>query len=97
MYALIGSVRIKPGHEEETAAMARDRGPSLVSGMSGSKAAYWARPADGEGEVIQHSFWLFETEADARAAETTFNSLRQMPEAPAELVSAHVCEVIASM
>ena len=96
MYALIGIVRIKPGHEEETAAMAREHGPSLVGGMSG-KAAYWARPVEGEIDLLQHSFWLFETEADARAAETTFNSLREMPEAPAELVSAQVCEVIAGM
>jgi hypothetical protein len=97
MYALIGSVRIKPGHEEETAAMAREHGPSLVSGMSGSRVAYWARPAEGATELVQHSFWLFETEADARAAETTFDSLQEMPDAPAELLSASVCEVIASL
>jgi heme-degrading monooxygenase HmoA len=97
MYAVIGIVRIKPGHEEETAAMARERGPSLVGGMSGSKAAYWARPVDDSGEVLQHSFWLFETEADARAAETVMNSLREMPEAPAEMVSTEVCEVISTM
>ena len=42
-------------------------------------------------------FWLFETEADARAAETVFNSLRAMPQAPAVLISADVCEVIAQM
>jgi heme-degrading monooxygenase HmoA len=97
MYAVIGIVRIKPGHEEETAAMARERGPLLVGGMPGSKAAYWARPVDESGEVLQHSFWLFETEADARAAETVMNSLREMPEAPAEMVSTEVCEVISTM
>ena len=97
MYALIGSVRIKAGHEGETAAMAREHGPSLVGGMPGGKAAYWARPVDRQADLIQHSFWLFETESDARAAETTFNSLREMPDAPAELVRADVCEVIASM
>ena len=97
MFALVGSVRIKPGHEEETALMARDHGPALVGGMSGSTVAYWARAiGDGDG-TIQHSFWLFETEADARAAETVFNSLRDMPEAPAEYVSADVCEVISHM
>jgi len=41
--------------------------------------------------VIQHSFWLFETE------ETVFNSLREMPQAPASFISADVCEVIAAM
>ena len=96
MYALIGCVRIKPGHEDETEAMARERGPDLVRGLSGT-AAYWARPVEREGDLIQHLFWLFENEADARAAETTANSLRGMPDAPAEFVSADVCEVIATL
>ena len=48
MYALVGSVEIKPGHEEETAMMAREHGPTLVGGMSGNKAAYWARCLDDE-------------------------------------------------
>jgi hypothetical protein len=97
MYALIGRVEIKAGHEEETAVMAREHGPGLVGGMSGSKSAYWARALDDRGKLIQHSFWLFETEEDARAAETVFGSLREMPDAPAEFVSADVCEVIAAM
>ena len=96
MYALVGRVEIKPGHEDETATMAREHGPTLVGGISGSKLAYWARALDDRGSVIQHSFWLFETEEDARAAETVFNSLREMPDAPAVFISADVCEVIAS-
>jgi len=96
MYALIGRVRIKPGHEDETEAMAREHGPALVGGMSGSHAAYWARPLDRETDLIQHSLWLFDPEADARAAEKTFSSLREMPDAPAEFVSADVCEIIAA-
>lgn len=97
MYALVGRVEIKPGHEEETAAMARDHGPALVGGLSRNKSAYWARSLGDSGELIQHSFWLFDTEDDARAAETVFNSLREMPEAPAVFISADVCEVIAVM
>ena len=73
MYALIGRVQIKQGHEEETAAMAQEHGPALVQGMTGSNGAYWARALDGDGELVQHSFWLFETETDARAAETVFS------------------------
>jgi hypothetical protein len=65
MYALVGRVEIKPGHEEETATMARDHGPALVGGMSGGKAAYWARSLGDSGELIQHSFWLFDPEAPA--------------------------------
>jgi hypothetical protein len=97
MFALLGQVRIKPGREDETAAMAREHGPGLVSGMPGSRAAYWARSHDDHGDVVQHSFWLFETEEDARAAERTFSSLRDMTEAPAVFISADVCEVIAQM
>jgi hypothetical protein len=97
MYALIGRVEIKPGHEEETATMARDHGPALVGGMSGGKSAYWACSLGDSGELIQHSFWLFDTEDDARAAETVFKGLRDMPEAPAVFISADVCEVVAQM
>ena len=97
MYALIGRVEIKPCHEDETATMARDHGPGLVGGMSGNRLAYWARALDDHGKVIQHSFWLFETEEDARAAETVFSSLREMPQAPADFISADVCEVIAEI
>lgn len=77
--------------------MAREHGPTLVGGMSGNKDAYWARALDDSGKVIQHSFWLFEAEEDARAAESVFSSLRDMPEAPARFISADVCEVIAQM
>ncbi len=96
MFAVVGVVRIKPGHEEETAVMAREHGPGLVGGMSGS-AAFWARPTVADDGVTQHSFWLFGTEADADAAATVFGSLRNMPDAPAEFVSVDVCEVIAEL
>jgi hypothetical protein len=97
MYALIGRVEIKRGHEDETAAMARDHGPGLVGGMTGSRSAYWARSVGESGALIQHSFWVFDAEDDARTAENVFNSLRDMPAAPAVLISAEVCEVIAEM
>ena len=97
MYALVGRVQIKPGTEDETAVMAREHGPGLVGGMSGSKLAYWARALDDDGQLVQHSFWLFETEEDARSAQAVFSSLREMPEAPATFISADVCEVIAAM
>lgn len=97
MYALVGRVEIKPGHEDLTGRMAREHGPALVGGMSGSKLAYWARAMGDDGKLIQHSFWLFETEENARAAEAVFTSLRDTPDAPAVFVSADVCEVIATM
>ena len=92
MFAVIGRVKIKPGYEQETLSMIKDNGVSMVRNMAGSQGAYWARA--GEGELIQHSFWLFDTEENARSAEATFNRLRDMPEAPATFVSVEVCAVV---
>lgn len=92
MYAVIGRVKIKPGHEEESRSMIAERGVPMIQGMAGSAGAYWARAVDGD--LIQHSFWLFDTEENARNAEATFNRLREMPDAPATFVSVDVCEVV---
>jgi hypothetical protein len=72
--------------------MILEGGVSMVRGMAGSSDAYWARALDGE--LIQHSFWLFDTEDNARSAEAVFNRLRDMPDAPATFVSVDVCEVL---
>jgi hypothetical protein len=92
MHAVIGRAAIKPGREDETLAMIGEGGVAMLKGMAGSAGGYWARTV--EGELVQHSFWLFETEDDARAAEATFNTLRDMPDAPATFVSMDVCEVV---
>jgi hypothetical protein len=93
MFAVVGRVRIRPGNEEMARQMIGERGVGMFRGMSGSNKAYWGRAVDGS-EVIQHSFWLFDTEENARGAEATFNSLQEMPDAPAEWISCDVCEVI---
>ena len=93
MHAVIGRVEIKPGREDETLAMIGERGAAMLQGMPGSAGGYWARTLDA-GDLIQHSFWLFDTEANARGAEATFTTLRDMPEAPAAFISVDVCEVI---
>jgi hypothetical protein len=93
MYAVIGSVKIKPGHEQETLAMIEQGGIAMVNGLPGSRGGYWARTVDGE-DLVQHSFWLFDHEEEARAAETTYHTLRQMPDAPATLIRVEVCEVV---
>ena len=92
MYAVIGRVTIKPGYEEQSRSMIASHGVPMIQGMAGSAGAYWARTLDGE--LIQHSFWLFDTEENAREAEATFNRLRDMPDAPAVFVSVDVCEVV---
>jgi len=93
MYAVIGRVKIKPGHEQETLAMIDGGGVAMVNGLPGSRGGYWARTVDG-GELVQHSFWLFDGEDGARAAEATYQTLREMPDAPATFVSVEVCEVV---
>ena len=93
MHAVIGRVTIKPGREDETLAMIAERGVAMLQGMTGSAGGYWARSVEG-GELVQHSFWLFDSEESARTAEATFNTLRDMPEAPATFVSVDVCEVV---
>jgi hypothetical protein len=93
MYAVIGRVKIKSGHEDETLAMINQYGVAMVQGMPGAAGGYWAR-AVVDGDLIQHSFWLFDGEENARAAEATFNTLRDMPDAPASFVSVDVCEVV---
>ena len=80
MHAVIGRVKIKPGHEDETQAMIANNGIAMVHGMPGSCGGYWSRNIDN-GDLIQHSFWLFDSEENARSAESIFNTLRNMPEA----------------
>ena len=92
MHAVIGRVRIKPDQADETLSMIGERGVAMLQGMAGSEGGYWARTL--EGDIVQHSFWLFDTEANARAAEAIFNRLRDMPDAPATFVSVDVCEVV---
>lgn len=92
MHAVIGPVKIKPGREAETLAMISEHGVAMLQSMAGSAGGYWARRL--EGDLIQHSFWIFDTEEHARAAEATFNQLRDMPDAPATFVSVDVCEVV---
>ena len=94
MFAVIGRVEIKPGNEEMARQMIADHGVGMFQAMPGSQSAYWSRPIDPAPALVQHSFWLFDTEANARAAEATFNMLREMPEAPATFISVDVSEVV---
>jgi hypothetical protein len=89
VYAVIGRVEI---HEAEMLAMIQLAGVKMVCGMAGSAGRYWARSL--VGDRIQQSFWLVETEEQARSAEAIFNSLRPMADAPATFMSVDVCEVV---
>ena len=92
MHAVIGRVKIKPDRADEALSMIGEGGVAMLRGMAGSAGGYWARSL--EGDIIQHSFWVFDTEDNARAAEATFNQLRDMPDAPATFVSVDVCEIV---
>lgn len=92
MFAVVGRVELKPGRAEEALAMIGERGVAMLRGMPGAAGGYWARNLAGED--IQHSLWLFDSEENARKAEATFRSLRDMPDAPATFVSVDVCEVV---
>jgi hypothetical protein len=75
---------------------ARSRGPHEsihVNGYPGSRGGYWARTVDVE-DLVQHSFRLFDGDEGARAAEATYQTLREMPDAPATFMSVEVCEVV---
>jgi hypothetical protein len=65
----------------------------MVRSFPGSRGGYLARTADGE-ELVQHSFWLFDDEKGARAAESAYRTLREMSDAPATFMSVEVCEVV---
>lgn len=93
MHALIGRVKIDPNRADEALAMIGEGGVAMVRGLAGSAGGYWARALDSD-DIIQHSLWLFDTEENARTAESIFNQLRDMPEAPATFVSVDVCEII---
>lgn len=92
MHAVIGRVEIKPDRADEALAMVGERGVAMLQGMAGSATGYWAR-SNGDN-IIQHSFWLFDTEENARAAEATFHQLRDMPDAPATFISVEVGEIV---
>jgi hypothetical protein len=92
MYAVIGRVRIKPDRSDEALSMISEYGVAMLHGMTGAQGGYWARTVDGS--LVQHSFWIFDTEDNARTAEATFSTLRDMPDAPATFVSVDVCEII---
>jgi hypothetical protein len=56
----IGRVKIKPDPADDALAMIGGRGVAMLQGMAGAAGGYWARSL--EGDMNQHSFWLFDTE-----------------------------------
>jgi hypothetical protein len=92
MRAVIGRVKIKPDRADEALAMIGEMGVAMLRGMIGSAGGYWARSRGDD--IIQHSFWLFDTEENARVAAATFSKLRDMPDTPATFISVDVCDIV---
>jgi hypothetical protein len=90
MYAVIGKVKLVSDRRDEALKLIKDRGEAMVRGLAGSRGGYWARTLE---EDIQHSFWLFDTEENARAAAAMFGK-GPPPGAPATFVSVELCEVV---
>jgi hypothetical protein len=95
MYAVIGRMKLKPGREHEERWMIADHSIPALQGRPGWSSGYWSRCVN-DGDLILHSFWLFDTEEHARTAAASFNMLRDMPEpqAPATFISVDVTEVV---
>jgi len=92
MRAVIGRVMIKPDWADDAIAMIGETGAAMLQGMAGSAGGYWARSHGSD--ILRHSFWLFDTEENAEAAEATFKQLRDMPGAPATFIGIDVCEIV---
>jgi hypothetical protein len=90
MHAVIGQVKLDPNRREEALKLLKERGEQMVRGFAGVVVGYWARPVDSD---IQHSIWLFDSEANARAALAVFGK-GPPPGAPATFVSVDLCEVV---
>lgn len=91
MHAVIGRVQIEPERAIEALALIAELSTKMRQEIDGS-VGYWARSL--EVPVVQHSFWLYETEEAARKAEATFSQLRDMPDAPATFISVDVCLIV---
>ncbi len=54
--------------------MIDNHGVAALQGVAGWSGGYWSRTVN-DGDLIQHSFWLFDTEEHADSAATNFNIL----------------------
>jgi hypothetical protein len=94
MYAVVGQAKIEPGYEDEMQQAVAARGVTLLQRMAGSSGGWWYRTTH-EGDLVQHSFWLFDTESHAQAAEEAYHEFRAGPLARTSLISVGVHEVFA--
>ena len=91
MYAVVGQVKVDTAREADARKLLEEFTVPTVKGLAGFNNGYWARALDGD---VGHSFLLFDSEANARAAA---ERMAQGPPARSAVTftSATVCEVVA--
>ena len=73
MHAVIGRVKLKPGREDEQREMIAKHGIPALQGMAGWSSGYWSRSVN-DGDLIQHTFWLFEPKSTHEVPRRTSTS-----------------------
>ena len=91
MYAVVGQVKVDTTREGEARKILEEFTVPAAKGLEGFDSGYWARAIDGDNG---HSFLLFDSEANARAAAERI-AQGPPPDAPVSFTSVSVCEVVA--
>jgi hypothetical protein len=94
MYAVVGEVKVEPGHEDEAQNLIAEYGVTMLQHMAGSSGGWWYRTLQ-DGDLVQHSFWLFDTKEHAVAAWEAFHVVRAGPTTPTKTITVDVHEVFA--
>ena len=91
MHAVVGQVKLDAAREVDPRKLLEEFTVPAAKGLEGLNSGYWARPVDGDEG---HSFLLFDSEANARAAAERI-AQGPPPDAPVSFTSVSVCEVVA--
>ena len=91
MHAVIGQVKIDAARADEAQQLLAELAVPAAKGLAGFQGGTWARTEDA---TSGHSVLLFDTAQHARDAADALAGMPP-PGAPAQFVSATVCEVLA--
>ena len=92
MYAVVGEVKVDTAHEGDARKLLEEFTVPAAKGLEGFNSGFWARAVDGDEG---HSFLLFDSEANARAAAERI-AQGPPPDGPVAFTSVSVCEVVGS-
>ena len=92
MYAVVGQVKVDTAREADARKLLEEFTVPATKDLQGFNAGFWARAVDGDEG---HSFLLFDSEANARAAAERIAQGPPPPDAPVSVTSVSVCEVVA--